>query len=125
MNLRAQNEGVEHFIRTAAAAEGTEVTVHATAQGRRLEVPLHGGATEHIDVLTRVEYSITVTHEQGATRTYQVTIEIGPPPGGEVRVDSTIPATAPGGDVLATFSRITPAPASVTSEPSTAGQTQP
>ena len=54
------------------------------------------GGPEHIDVLSRVEYSITVTHKEGATRTYQVTIEIGDPPGGEVRVDSTDPADRTG-----------------------------
>ena len=125
VNLRAQNEGVEHFIRTAAAVEGVTVEVKATAHGRRLEVPLRRGRPEQIDVLSRVEYSITVTHEQGATRTYEVTIEIGDPPGGEIRVDSTIPPTAPGGDVLATFPRITPVPTPPTARTGTAGRTQP
>jgi hypothetical protein len=112
VNLRVQNEGVEHFIRTAAANKNVaEVSVRAYAEGRRLEVPLKKG-TEYIDVLTRVEYEITITLKgfpgQERSATHRVTIEIGPPPEGAVKVDSTIPATAPGGDVLATFPRITP-----------------
>ncbi|MGE5697823.1 MAG: polymorphic toxin type 4 domain-containing protein [Candidatus Sericytochromatia bacterium] len=113
VNLRVQNDGVEHFIRTAAAHEDVaEVNVSARAEGRRLEVPLKKG-TADVDVLSRVEYKITVelkaaVEGQGASRTYDVVIEIGPPPEGTIRVDSTIPADAPGGDVLATFPRITP-----------------
>ena len=111
VNQHAQNKGVEHFIRTAAEIEGAEVSVRVRADGRRLEVPLRGGGTEHIDVLTQIDYSITITLEGGRTETHRVRITIGPPPEGAVRVDSTIPATAPGGDVLATFPRIPPPPA--------------
>lgn len=106
VNQVVQNEGVEHFIRTAAGIDGAEVTVSATAQGRRLEVGLKGNGVEHIDVLTRVDYTIKIKLEGGRTETHSVAIEIGPPPEGAVKVDSTIPADAPGGDVLATFPRI-------------------
>jgi hypothetical protein len=110
VNLRAQNDGVETFIRTVAATPGiSEVSVQARAQGRRLEVPLKKG-TANIDLLTRVEYTITIEHVDGATVTHHVTIEIDLPPGTGIRVDSTIPSDVPGGDVLATFPRITSPP---------------
>jgi putative RNase toxin 4 of polymorphic toxin system len=96
VNLKAQNDGVEHFIRTAAAG-GREVSVKATAHGRRFELPLTDGGVEHVDVLTKVEY--TITGAPGGTHT--VVIEVTPPPNGRARiVSSTIPRDAPGGEYL-------------------------
>jgi len=100
VNLDAQNDGVERFIR-ASAASGVEVSVDTCAFGRRLVVPLSDGTTEHVDILTRVEYWITGT-TGGDPVNYHVIIEVTPPPNGRARiVENTIPPDAPGGDVLA------------------------
>ena len=94
VNLHVQNEGVEAFIR-ASAASGRETTVEAKATGRRIELPLAGGGVEHVDILTKVEYTITANG-----KTFAVVITVGPPPGGRVAVTSTIPEGAPGADKL-------------------------
>lgn len=100
MNLEAQNDGVEKFVRDSRAA-GVEMSVDVHASGRRLVVPLAEGGIEHVDVLTRVEYDITGTLGDHPSQKYRVVIEVGPPPNGAVTViESTIPADAPGGDVL-------------------------
>src|SRR5205823_822667 len=93
VNLGAQNEGVEAFIRSKAA-DHPQIT--ATATGRRIVIPLAGGGTEHVDILTKVTYRIQV-----GENTYKVIIEIGPPPAHAPEIHSTIPADAAGGAVLA------------------------
>lgn len=108
VNLHAQNEGVEAFIRAAAADPNfSDVSVRATAHGRRLEVPLTKGRAEHVDILRRVDYTIDITvkgHEgQEAVRTHRVVIDVGDPPSGAIRVYSDLPAGVPGADVLASF----------------------
>ena len=102
VNLHAQNEGVEHFIRSAAAA-GVDVHLATQASGRRLRVRLQDGGVEHVDVLSRVEYTITGSVEGGDPVTFTVVIDVGAPPNGSVEVRSTIPENAPGADVLAAF----------------------
>ena len=109
VNLQAQNEGVEHFIRSAAEA-GVEVTLDTQAHGSRLEVPLEGGEIEHVDILSSVEYRITGVVGDGDPVTFIVRITVGPPPGGAVEIHSTIPQGAPGADVLATFRQMAPVP---------------
>ena len=100
MNLEAQNKGVEAFIRSSRAA-GIDVSVDVHASGRRLVIPLAEGGVEHVDVLTRVDYTITGTMGDHPPQTYRVVIEVGPPPNGAVRVvESTIPSNVRGGDVL-------------------------
>jgi len=101
MNLEAQNKGVEAYVRALRDAR-FDVSVDVHASGRRLVVDLAEGGVEHVDVLTRVEYEITRTLDDGPSRTDRVVIEVGPPPNGEVRViESTVPAGATGADVLA------------------------
>ncbi len=91
VNLQVQNEGVERFIRSAAAA-GVDVHVTAVAQGRRLAVPLEGGRVETVDVLAGVTYTITGSVGGGDPVSYRVRITVGAPPAGEVAVvESDIP----------------------------------
>jgi hypothetical protein len=111
VNLHAQNEGVEAFIRAAAADPNfSDVSVRATARGRRLEVPLKKGRSEHVDILRRVDYTIDITVKgyegQEAMRTHRVVIDVGDPPNGAIRVYSDLPAGVPGADVLASFPRL-------------------
>lgn len=101
VNLGVQNAGVEEFLRTAAAAPGTEVTLRVQAHGQRLTVPRDGGAPHRLDVLTRIEYRITVTHGDNP-RVLVVAFTVGAPPAGRVTmVRNDIPPAAPGGAILA------------------------
>lgn len=102
VNLEAQNEGVEHFIRRAREASGVELSVKARARGARLIVPLTNNRIEYVDVLRHVEYRITGTRDNGEQIHYLVAIKIGDPPDGRPKIiKNTVPADAPGGDVLA------------------------
>jgi hypothetical protein len=93
MNLGAQNDGVETFIRWAKEA-GARLTLTAKATGRRLMVPLDGGGTAHVDVLTRVEYRIKI---DGYDPELVVDITVSDPPNGRATVEhSDVPADAPG-----------------------------
>lgn len=95
VNQHLQNEGVEAFVRNAAA-RGNEVHVRAHADGDRLVLPMRDGSPESIDILRRVTYDIEVNG-----KSFQVVIEIDAPPGGAARVVlNTIPDAAPGGAML-------------------------
>jgi hypothetical protein len=111
VNLEAQNKGVEKFIRNMAAT-GTDVHVEAHASGRQLLVPLADGTVEAVDVLTRVEYDITLEHPERGSAKHRVVIEVGDPPNGTAEVvESTIPPDVEGGDVLRRLMRGSQAPA--------------
>ena len=104
VNLEAQNEGVEHFIRQVRQI-GVEPSLTACASGQQLIVRLAGGGVEHVDVLRRVEYVITGTLGGRDPVTHRVVIDISAPPDGRPKITTnTIPANAPGGDVLARLS---------------------
>jgi Domain of unknown function (DUF4157)/Bacterial toxin 4 len=109
LNLDAQNEGVEHFIRSATNA-GVEVTLEARVKGTRLAIPLEGGGFEYVDVLTEVSY--TIHRPPTAGPPLHVTLAVTAPPRGTWRViRNDIPAAAPGGNVLANPPPATRAPA--------------
>ena len=88
VNLDAQNEGIEHFIRTAVSA-GVEVDLTTTARGQRLLVPLREGGTLAVDVLTRVEYAVTCRLADGPPVEFAVELAITPPPRGSARTVAT------------------------------------
>ncbi len=117
VNLDAQNKGVELFIRSLDAA-GADVSIESHATGRQLVVPLVDGTVEHVDILTRVEYQITVERGDNSPRSYRVVIDVSSPPNGRATViENTVPPDAPGGDVLRRLTAPGPAPVAATSEP--------
>jgi hypothetical protein len=61
VNRTLQSLGIEEFMRVAQRA-GCGVKLKAKAYGRRLLVPLANNKVETVDILTRVEYTVTVTH---------------------------------------------------------------
>jgi hypothetical protein len=100
------------------AAAGADVNIESHATGRQLVVPLTDGTVEHVDILTRVEYQITVEHGDNTPRSYRVVIEVSSPPNGRATVvENTVPPDAPGGDVLRRLTAPGPAPAGPTSGP--------
>ena len=64
-----------------------------------MKVALKEGSPEFVDVLESVKYTITGSVGGGKTVTFEVTINVGPPPS----VKSDIPAGAPGANVLDLF----------------------
>ena len=94
VNQEVQNKGVEHFIRTAAAIEGAEVVSGSArpgppSRGAAARSSRHGAyRCAHPEWSTR---SRSPSKEVAARHT-TMTIEIGPPPEGAVRVDSHDPA---------------------------------
>jgi hypothetical protein len=88
-----QNTGVETVIRSFPD-EGRSVNVIATAEGRRVQIPLEGGGMERVDILTKVHYTIEVPGEG----TFEVEITIT---NGEGRVTkNTVPEGRPGYDEI-------------------------
>ena len=104
VNLDAQNKGVEHFVRKLAETRATvELTVQPVA--RRLFVPLNNGEVLHVDLLTRIEYTIKVNW-RGKPEIYRVVIGVTDPPDGEARILlNTVPPDLPGGKVLANLKK--------------------
>jgi hypothetical protein len=93
VNLDLQNKGVETFIRSFPD-EGRSVNVIATAEGRRVQIPLDGGGMERVDILTKVHYAIEVPGEG----TFEVEITIT---NGEGKVTkNTVPEGRPGYDEI-------------------------
>lgn len=90
VNQVTQNKGVEQFIRDQVNNKA-KPHVEVKVTGRRIEVPMQNGTVEHIEVMTRIEYTI----ELAGGKSHRVVFEVTAPPNGTaVMVENTLPAPA-------------------------------
>jgi hypothetical protein len=95
-NQHAQNKGVEKMIR-AMVAQGLEPEVRVALHAERLAIPMRDGTFEFIDVVRKIEYTITAKSGVSGVVAFDVS---GPPNPGWKVTRNDFPEGVPGGDVL-------------------------
>ena len=95
-NQGAQNRGIERFLR-AAAERGLKPKVQVALQADRLAIPLDKDKFEFVDVIRKIEYTITVVGENPLVVGFEVS---GPPRPRWKVVRNDLPAGVPGSAAL-------------------------